>query len=472
MATRPSLMELAELGKTLGYAGEELKAYLQEIQREWRQEDRERRQEEIEREERERERERQERIRLAEIAAEKEREMRAHELRLRELDLQSQSTSSTAVNAQPSVSEAHSFGHPHLLGPMSFPFPQFNEREDRMDVFLEKFENVARSYLLDKEKWCLKLSLSLRGPSYECYSRLPPGQETNFEFLKNSLLKRYELTASAYRNKFRNAKREPGETISQFFSRIKSYLLKWQSLASFTQTYEDLEEMILAEQLKESMSKPLQTFLTENGAERIADILKLAERFDLAHPEQVGARAKMHLSKSPPKFTEKPTERNTHREPEFRNGRSNTPNTNNINHRYHPQENRRGEGRGQQSSEWRGRLYCKYCRLNTHNTADCRKKPPQLCAACLTNDKQENTRMNSHDGERPPVVDTILLNGKEESETLRLPLAKVNIDCKYVKGTIVAGCLPNPIFPVLLGCKYLYLAVPKTPMLVGAMDTR
>lgn len=47
--------------------------------------------------------------------------------------------------------------------------------------------------------------------AYEVY-RLPPGHENNFDCLKNALLKRYELTASAYRYKFCGTRREKGET--------------------------------------------------------------------------------------------------------------------------------------------------------------------------------------------------------------------------------------------------------------------
>ena len=50
---------------------------------------------------------------------------------------------------------------------------------------------------------------------------------------------------------------------------LKSYLHKWMDLAGFAHDYESLEELMVVDQLKKQMSKPLRTFLGEQGAERI-----------------------------------------------------------------------------------------------------------------------------------------------------------------------------------------------------------
>lgn len=53
-----------------------------------------------------------------------------------------------------------------------------------------------------------------------------------------------------------------------------------------------------------------------------------------------------------------------------------------------------------------------------------------------------------------------------------LPIARVNIHSKYVTGVISTAVMKDPIYPVLLGRRYVYLGVPQAPMVVAAMQTR
>lgn len=72
---------------------------------------------------------------------------------------------------------------------------------DHIDKYMEKFQKLAKSYQLPRDKWNFRLSQDLSGAAYEVYSRLPPGHENNFECLKVVLLKWYKLISHMYRQK-------------------------------------------------------------------------------------------------------------------------------------------------------------------------------------------------------------------------------------------------------------------------------
>lgn len=68
------------------------------------------------------------------------------------------------------------------------------------------------------------------------YARLPEKEITDYEKLKQALLKRFNLTEEGFRTRFRSAKPEGGETPLQFITRMESYLICWLELAKMAKT--------------------------------------------------------------------------------------------------------------------------------------------------------------------------------------------------------------------------------------------
>lgn len=79
-------------------------------------------------------------------------------------------------------------------------------------------------------------------------------------------LKKFELTASEYRSKLQTVRRAQEKTYTQFSNRLQSYLLNWEKPIEFSHSYEGLSEMFLADTIRETMPKIMQTFLIESFA--------------------------------------------------------------------------------------------------------------------------------------------------------------------------------------------------------------
>ena len=105
--------------------------------------------------------------------------------------------------------------------------------------YLGRFERFAESQKWKREHWAMYLSALLKGRALDVYSMMPSEQASNYDRLKDALLKRYQLSADGFKKRFRSAKPEAGETPSQFLTRIDNYLERWIELAKLPSRTKD-----------------------------------------------------------------------------------------------------------------------------------------------------------------------------------------------------------------------------------------
>ncbi|KAL8566811.1 hypothetical protein ACOMHN_052209 [Nucella lapillus] len=100
-----------------------------------------------------------------------------------------------------------------------------------------------------------------------------------------ALMNRFNLTAEGYRQRFRDARKEQGETFEQFLVRLNGNFRKWASLAQKDiANAEDLKDLIIGEQFMETLSTDLAIRVRERQpantqeAARAADIVIEAKK--------------------------------------------------------------------------------------------------------------------------------------------------------------------------------------------------
>ena len=92
--------------------------------------------------------------------------------------------------------------------------PPFQEKE--VDKYFLHFEKVAENLNWPKEYWTLLLQSVLIGKAREIYTQLGVEQSHHNETVKEFILKGYELVPEAYRQKFRNCKKDSNQTHAEF----------------------------------------------------------------------------------------------------------------------------------------------------------------------------------------------------------------------------------------------------------------
>jgi len=264
-----SLKELTEQGQQLGYTGEALQRFVKE-------------QQDIAREERlARRRQEEKAMGLKEMELKvMEREKiiieQNQKLQILEQDHRQRLEMLEATGKVPSGSDNHDKHSSSIRSPK---LPPFDEKNDEMDSYLRRFERYATAHSWDKDIWATHLSALLKGKALDVYARLPVENALNYDMLKSSLLKRFDLTEDGFRNKFRNSGPEVGETFAQYACRLEGYLDRWIEMSETVKTFEQLHELIVKEQVMSMCSKDLVLFLKEHVPKGVKEVTDLADQY-------------------------------------------------------------------------------------------------------------------------------------------------------------------------------------------------
>ena len=186
--------------------------------------------------EREREREREEREREREREGREEREKkREFQLRMMEIEMQESAN-------QPKQEIEYNFDVTKYIRLV----PPFQEKE--VDKYLLHFEKVAENLNWPKEHWTLQLCIE---------------QSHHYETVKELILNGYELVPEAYRQKFRNCKKDSNQTHVEFARNKEQLFDRWGCSKKIDQNYDKLRQLMLVEEFKRCIQSDVKTFLDE-----------------------------------------------------------------------------------------------------------------------------------------------------------------------------------------------------------------
>src|SRR5215469_11906778 len=141
----------------------------------------------------------------------------------------------------------------------------FNEEKDKIDIYLEKFERIAKESNWDENLWTGKLAPSLTARANDVYVNLNEEDSKNYEKLKEALLKKYNLTENGYKKKFKESKPEDDEDTAQYIERIGTYLDKWIHLLKVEKIFEVVKELFIVDQFLQTCPDKLSVFLQEKN---------------------------------------------------------------------------------------------------------------------------------------------------------------------------------------------------------------
>ena len=307
-----------------------------EKEREWK--ERERRKEKGKERERE-EREEREKIRERE-ERQKEREF---QLRMREIEMQER------ANQQKQKIEYNFDVTKHIR-----LVPPFQEKE--VDKYFLHFEKVAENLNWPKEHWTLLLQSVLIGKAREIYTQLGVEQSHHYETVKELILKGYELVPEAYRQKFRNCKKDSNQTHVEFAGSKEQLFDRWCCSKNIDQNYDKLRQLMLVEEFKRCIQSDVKTFLDEKQVETLAEAARLADDYYLTHKVS---------------FIAKPKPTSSHPQNKFLSGNlSGMPSQSNT-----PKPNSTSETKSQYPLS---RPTCNYCKKPGHLVSECLKLKRKL----------------------------------------------------------------------------------------------
>ena len=243
-----------------------------------------------EREETARQTAKEETARQLELAAIKEKEETKRHAEEEETKRQAQAHSqpSTQQDGGDGPGQASRVGHRPTLPKL----PAFRDKTDDIDSYLFRFETHATALKWDKTHWVTYLSALLEGTALTLFHSLSDTEDgtVTYEQLKSALLKKSQCTPEGFRKRFRESKPTAGEPFETYAVELRRLADRWISLSKVEKTYEGLLGLILSEQLLQSVSHDLATFLCEKDERSFQNLIKSAESYRHAHPNKNLAR--------------------------------------------------------------------------------------------------------------------------------------------------------------------------------------
>ena len=202
---------------------------------------------------------------------EKERE-RQFQLRMKEIELNDKSKSKSLPLATSTVFDVTK--HIRLV-------PPFQEKE--VDKYFLHFEKVAENLKWPREHWTLLLQSVVIGKAREIYTQLSLEQSSDYDTVKEFILKAYELVPEAYRQKFRDCSKEHDQTHVEF-ARTKEQLFdRWCSSKKVGSDHAKLRQLMLVEEFKRCINSDVKAFLNEREVENLETAARLADDYALTH---------------------------------------------------------------------------------------------------------------------------------------------------------------------------------------------
>ena len=94
-------------------------------------------------------------------------------------------------------------------------------------------------------------------------------QSQKYEYVKDVVLRGYQLNPEAYRQKFRNCQRDISQTFVEF-ARVKEQLFdRWCHSKKVNKDFEKLRQLILIEEFKRRIPFHMKTFIDEKQVENL-----------------------------------------------------------------------------------------------------------------------------------------------------------------------------------------------------------
>ncbi|XP_054605827.1 uncharacterized protein [Nothobranchius furzeri] len=153
-------------------------------------------------------------------------------------------------------------------------------RETEVDSYFTAFERLAHALSWPWEVWPLLLQ---SGKAQEAISSLSTQDVTDYDKVKEAVLKAYELVTEAYRQKFRTLrKRNETQTYVEFAREKNGLFDKWL-MAAKASSFSELKELLLLEEFKRCPPEKLVLYLNEQKVSTLSAAALSADEFALTH---------------------------------------------------------------------------------------------------------------------------------------------------------------------------------------------
>uniref|UniRef100_A0A8C1KT19 Gypsy retrotransposon integrase-like protein 1 n=1 Tax=Cyprinus carpio TaxID=7962 RepID=A0A8C1KT19_CYPCA len=165
------------------------------------------------------------------------------------------------------------------IGPPLSQIPRLEKLSDTDEVehFLVTFERIAVACRWTKTDWVWHLIPLLTGKARAAYVHMDVNESIDYDKVKDAILKKYDVNAETYRQKFRSLSVDPSESPIELYNRLKELFGKW--IQPKRKRVEEVSEILILEQYLRMLSPELQVWIRERDPRTAAEAASLADVF-------------------------------------------------------------------------------------------------------------------------------------------------------------------------------------------------
>ncbi|XP_072035947.1 uncharacterized protein [Amphiura filiformis] len=151
------------------------------------------------------------------------------------------------------------------------------DAKDDVDKYLCSFEHIATGHGVHESKWITILAPKLTGKARDAYNDLET--DCTYADLKTAILAKYELTAEAYRLKFRRLERDQDQSVKEYVSNLERHFLKWLEFSGVQQgDYYALVDLIISDQAYFRLPAEISQYVKEKEPANRQTLSQLADK--------------------------------------------------------------------------------------------------------------------------------------------------------------------------------------------------
>lgn len=162
--------------------------------------------------------------------------------------------------------------------------PQFEETD--VERFFQQFERVASELKWPQEYWTILVQSKFVGKAASVYNSLNDTEVKEYVGLKDAILRAYQLTSEAYRQKFRNVRRSESENYCEFATRKENLFEKWARAEEVDNNFQKLKELIILEEFKNCLPLNVRIHLEDQKVSALREASIAADKYILIHKSQ------------------------------------------------------------------------------------------------------------------------------------------------------------------------------------------
>ena len=147
---------------------------------------------------------------------------------------------------------------------------------DDIEAYLVTFERLTAAYEVPTSRWAFQLAPELSGKAQQAYAALSGEAASDYKQIKEAILRRYDVNAETYRQKFRGASMNVGETTKELRVRLEDLAKKWTKDCD---TIDKLRDVVVFEQLLNTLPKDIRVWVQEHNPKSSEEAAQLANDY-------------------------------------------------------------------------------------------------------------------------------------------------------------------------------------------------